>query len=209
MGEAPLGSMLRPLDRREVALVLVDLQEGPLQTIGSMDPADLRANAVALCKIARLLELPTAFAAAEVPGPGGSLLAEPLAELPDAKVIQHATNDVWRTPQFEEAVSSFKRRTLAIGGLATDVGVMLAALGSVRAGLDTFVLVDVSATLDSRIELAAWLRLTQAGVRLTSWTAFAGEVQGNYLEPPGPAIRAVISERLRRPGVFREALAHR
>jgi nicotinamidase-related amidase len=79
-----------------VALVFVDLQEGPHRTVRSMPAADLRANAVALARVARTLSVPTLFAAAAIEGPGGALASEVRAELPDALVVRHATNDVWR-----------------------------------------------------------------------------------------------------------------
>jgi hypothetical protein len=115
-------------------------------------------------------------------------------------VVRHATNDVWRTQEFLDALDRIARPYLAVAGVATDVGLLLAAEGGVASGRTTYAIVDVSATLDARIEQAAWLRMASAGVRLTSWTAFTGEVQGNYLEPPGPELRAIIGERLRAAG---------
>jgi len=47
-------------------------------------------------------------------------------------------------------------------------------------------IVDVSGTLNARIEQAAWLRMMQVGVILTSWTAFTTEIQQNYNQEPEP-----------------------
>ena len=51
-------------------------------------------------------------------------------------------------------------------------------------------------TLNARIEQAAWMRLMQAGVILTSWTAFTGEIQHSYSQPPGAKLLQLIGTAL-------------
>jgi hypothetical protein len=104
------------------------------------------------------------------------------------------------TQDFVAALDRLARPYLVIAGVATDVGLLLAAEGGVASGRSTYAVVDVPATLDARTEQAAWMRMSRAGVRLTSWTAFTGEVQGNYLEGHGPALRAIVGDRLRASG---------
>jgi hypothetical protein len=84
-----------------------------------------------------------------------------------------------------------------MAGLATDVGLGLTAIAAMKAGYEVYAIVDVSGTLNSRIEQAAWFRMMQAGIILTSWTAFTGEIQRDYTKPPGQQLRAVIGEHLK------------
>jgi len=83
-----------------------------------------------------------------------------------------------------------------MAGLATDVGLCLPAISAVNAGYMVCAIVDVSGTLNPRIEQAAWMRMMQAGVILTSWTAFTGEIQQNYLQEAGAQLRAVLVKHL-------------
>jgi nicotinamidase-related amidase len=185
-----------PLNRDNAALIFIDLQFGALSTIQSMDQQELKRNAIALAKVSQLLRLPVIFAAAAIPGPSGDFLPELLELLPEAITIKHATNNAWDTPEFVAAIKKIDRPYLIMSGLATDVGLCLPAISAVKAGYTVYAIVDVSGTLNTRIEQAAWLRMMQAGIVLTSWTAFTGEIQQNYLKEPGAQLRAIIAEHL-------------
>lgn len=134
---------------------------------------------------------------AEIPGHSGEFLTELTQVLPDAIHVKHATNNSWETPEFVYAVEKTERKYLIIAGLATDVGLCLPAISAVKAGYTVYAIIDVSGTLNSRIEQAAWLRMMQAGVILTSWTAFTAEIQRNYTQEPGAQLSAVIGNYLK------------
>ena len=128
-----------------------------------------------LAKVCRILQLPVIIAAADIPGDRGTVLPELVNQLPNATHIKHATNNSWETPEFVEKIQQLGRKHLVMAGLATDVGLCLPAISAVAAGYQVSAIVDVSGTLNQRIEQAAWMRMTQAGVILTSWTEFTGE----------------------------------
>lgn len=176
-------------------LIFIDLQLGAISTIQSIPQQDLKNNAVALAKIASILKLPTIFAGADIPGDAGNFL--PLGEiLPDHVYVKHSTNNSWETPEFVAAVEKTGCKYLIMAGLATDVGLCLTAIDAVKAGYKVYAIIDVSGTLNARIEQAAWLRMIQAGVILTNWSAFAGEIQRDYTKEPGKLLKQVIGETL-------------
>ncbi|MBO3459395.1 isochorismatase family protein [Aetokthonos hydrillicola Thurmond2011] len=183
-----------PITRDNAVMVFIDLQFGALSTIQSMDQQELKANAIALAKICKILNLPVIFAAADIPGHSGTFLPELTELLPNAIYIRHATNNSWETPEFVQAIERTERKYLIMTGLATDVGLCLPAISAVAVGYTVYAIIDVSGTLNARIEQAAWLRMMQAGVILTSWTAFTGEIQRSYTREPGAELRAVIAE---------------
>jgi nicotinamidase-related amidase len=191
-----LNSNPEPLNHDNAVAIFIDLQQGALSTIQSMDRQELKENAIALAKVCQILKLPVIFAAADIPGHSGEFLPELTELLPDAIHVKHATNNSWETPEFVAQIVQIDRPYLIMAGLATDVGLCLPAIAAVKAGYTVYAIVDVSGTLNSRIEQAAWLRMTQAGVVLTSWTAFTGEIQRNYTRSPGSQLRQVIAERL-------------
>ena len=189
---APVLADTGMLSRDNTLLILIDLQEGALGTVGSMNPRELRANAVGLAKVARTLALPVLLAGAAIPGEAGVFLPEVRDLFPDAPFVSHSTNNSWLTPEFAAAVRQAERPNLVMAGLATDVGLALTALSAVKEGYRVYALVDVSGTLNSRIEQAAWIRMAYGGVTLTSWTAFTGEIQRDYTQEPGRELRAII-----------------
>ena len=58
----------------------------------------------------------------EIAGDRGTVLPELTDLLPDAIRIKHATNNSWETPDFVRAVKQTGCKTLAMAGLAIDVG---------------------------------------------------------------------------------------
>jgi nicotinamidase-related amidase len=191
-----LNSNTAPLSHDNALVIFIDLQQGALSTIQSMDRQELKENAIALAKVCQILELPVLFAAADIPGHSGEFLPELTTLLPDAIQVKHGTNNAWETPEFVAAIEQSGRKYLIIAGLATDVGLCLPAIAAEKAGYTVYAIVDVSGTLNPRIEQAAWMRMMQAGVILTSWTAFTGEIQHSYAQSPGSALRRLIGERL-------------
>jgi len=188
--------MPEPLTRDTAVMIFIDLQQGALSTIQSMDQQELKDNAIALAQVSQILQLPVIFAAADIPGHGGEWLPELTELLPEAIQVKHATNNAWGTPEFVAAIEQTGRKYLIMAGLATDVGLCLPAISAVNAGYMVYAIVDVSGTLNPRIEQAAWMRMMQAGVILTSWTAFTGEIQQNYLQEAGAQLRAVLVKHL-------------
>ncbi len=184
------------LTRDTAVMIFIDMQLGAISTIQSMERQELKNNAIALAKVCKILQLPVIVAMADIPGHSGTFLPELTDLLPDAIHVKHATTNSWETQEFVSVIEQFGRQYLIMAGLATDVGLCLPAISAIQAGYNVYAIVDVSGTLNARIEQAAWLRMMQAGVILTSWTAFTGEIQRNYLQEPGSLLRALIAERL-------------
>lgn len=193
------------LDRESVLMVLVDLAEGPLSSVRSMPQAELRSNAGMLAELCLLLDLPVVIASAPLPHKAGTLLSEIAVHSERFTKIDHQTNDSWNTPAFVQTVRSSGRRQLVFAGIATDVGVGLTALSAVRNGYQAALLTDVSGTIDARTEQSAFLRLAQAGVVLTTWSGFAGEVQHDYTKDKGPDVLKLVARSvLQGTGMYQE-----
>ena len=187
---SPISTAPEPLNRDNAVIIFIDLQLGAISAIQSMDQQDLKQNAIALAKVCTILQLPVVIAAADIPGDRGTVFPELVEQLPNAKHIKHGTNNSWETPEFVAEIQRLGRKHLVMAGLATDVGLRLPAIS----GYQVSAIVDVSGTLNERIEQAAWMRMMQAGVILTSWTGFTGEIQHNYTQPPGSELLKIIGE---------------
>ena len=191
---SPTSTAPELLTRDNAVVIFIDLQLGAISAVQSMDQQDLKQNAIALAKVCTVLQLPVIIAAAEIPGDRGTALPELVDQLPNATHIKHATNNAWETPEFVAEIQRLGHKHLVMAGLATDVGLCLPAISAVADGYQVSAIVDVSGTLNERIEQAAWMRMTQAGVILTSWTGFTGEIQHNYTQPPGSELLKIIGE---------------
>lgn len=177
-------------------VIFIDMQVGAISTVGSMDQQELKRNAISLAKVCTILNLPVIISAADIRGDRGIVLPELVELLPDAIHLRHAMNNSWESAEFVDAIAKTGRKNLVMAGLATDVGLCLPAISAIAAGYQVYAIVDVSGALNARIEQAAWMRMMQTGVILTSWTAFTGEIQHNYTEPPGSELLSVIGSHL-------------
>lgn len=181
-----------PLRLESVLVILIDVAEGPLSSVRSIAQSELRRNAGALAELCVLLDIPVLQAKAPLPAAAAVILPEVAQHLVSTPEVVHATNDAWQTRAFVEAVQKTGRQQLVFAGIATDVGVALTALSAVRSGYQAAALTDVCGTISDRAEQAALWRMTQAGIVLTTWSAFAGEVQRNYTEGKGAEVLQLL-----------------
>jgi hypothetical protein len=185
-----------PLRLEQVAVMLIDLAEGPLSTVRSIKPAELRTNAGVLAEICSLLAIPAILARAPLLGDAAKVLPEVTDHLSSPIEVSHDTNDSWETPAFVQAIAVSGRTQLAFAGIATDVGVALTALSAIRAGYSVAILADVCGVISDRAERAALCRLNQAGAIITTCGAFAGEVQRDYTKGKGPQVLRIVARSL-------------
>ena len=91
--------------------------------------ADLRANTVALAKIAELAKMPIIYTASEPGGPNGPIMEELAAAAPSAKyVARKGEVSAWDNADFVKAVEATGRKTLVMAGVWTSVCVAFPAL---------------------------------------------------------------------------------
>lgn len=55
---------------------------------------------------------------------------------------------------------------------------------------------DCSGTWNTLVQQAAMHRMTQAGVRVTTWVAVAAELQRDWRRPTGEKLAAIMGEHL-------------
>jgi hypothetical protein len=190
------------LKLHESLLLLVDLTEGPLATVRSVAPRELRMAVECLSEGATLLQLPVLQLRAPLP----DAAAAPVVNA--GSVVRHVTNDAWRTPEAVQAVQSSGRKQLLIAGIATEVGVALTAMSAARAGYQCTVILDACGTVSARAELCAIQRLTLAGIGLQSWSGCLAELQENYLIGEGPDLLKIVARGIGSTALTREESAH-
>ena len=180
----------------ECMLLLVDLQVGALASIRTIAPAQLKDNAIALATLAHLHGMPTVLTAGRKPGVGGVFLPEIKALLPGHAYIERTTVAAFETPALHEAVTATGRKTVITAGIATDIGLLYAALGAKAAGFDVWAVLDASGTTDDKAEGIARVRLVQSGVGVTGWASLATGLMADFTRPHSLDTMALLAQRM-------------
>lgn len=184
-----------PVDPSQTAILFADLQEGIIERSGTNELGYLRASISALAKLARLFRIPvvvtTGASSSEATPRVTPEIAAALGDLP-----QHVRNttDAFLHLPTREAIAGTGCRTLLVAGVATEVIVQHSALSGAALGLNVQVVVDACGGISARTEEAAFRRLAQAGVALTSVASIAGELAGDLAQPTGRQALGIVFE---------------
>jgi nicotinamidase-related amidase len=173
----------------------IDYMHGLMSACRSIDPGTLRNNAVALAKVARLFELPTLGTGDRS---GRTYLGAEMSELeeilPDMRFINRSSVGAWEAPGYADAVRATGRTQLIMAGITTEQCVTFTAQSALAEGFQVFIVLDASASLDARSELAAVTRLSAMGAVITTWSPVAAELLGDFARPQSAGLIRIYSE---------------
>jgi nicotinamidase-related amidase len=201
-GEAPVRSSVLPwgggqalIDANDAVFLLLDHQSGLFQTVKDLSITDLRANTVALAKLAALLKIPVITTASEPNGPNGPLMPEIHQFAPHAVYVgRKGEVNAWDNEEFVKVVRATGKKTLIMAGVWTSVCVMFPALDAKTAGYKVYAVMDASgdpSDLASRTTLG---RFVQAGVIPTTANAVLSEIHRTWNRPEAGQIAKLYTE---------------
>lgn len=174
-------------------LMMVDYTTGFLPGLRTMEQAKYMHNVTALAKIGKIFQLPTIILGDEG-GWRGNFFPQISQYLPTGHYIERHTPSAWRVPEFVETLKKINRPKVIMAGISIDNCVLQNALDILAAGYEVYVVVDVSGTESQLVEIAAMMRLTQAGAVMTSWVSLASELLDDWNTPEGPEVGALYQE---------------
>ena len=183
------------IDPNDALVLLIDLESGIADKASTSSYKDLQKGVTALCKLAKLFELPVVVSALQ--GPGGSdakIMPEIGAVLGDYPVHYRTAADVFENAAIKEAIEATGRKTVLVSGAITEIAVQLPALSGAALGYRVFVMVEGVRGFSPRTEEAAFHRIMQAGASVSSVTALCLEIAGDFREPKGEQAMKVLSE---------------
>ena len=176
---------------------MLDHQTGIMTGVADIQPNVFRSNVLALAEVGKLYGLPVILSASFADGPNGPLLAELTRLYPDVRPIYRPGEiNAWDNPDFVRAVEATGCRQLIMAAVTTDVCLQFPALSAVASGYDVWAVLDCSGTWNSLVAQAAMLRMTQEGVRATTWVAVAAELQRDWRLPTGQGLAKIMGEHL-------------
>ncbi len=183
------------MDPNDAVLLLLDHQTGLFQTIKDVPLRDLRANTVALAKIAELAGMPIVYTASEPGGPNGPIMEELLAAAPSAKYVgRKGEVSSWDNADFVAAVEATGRKTLVMAGVWTSVCVAFPALQAKADGYEVFAVMDASGDVSPMAYEVALARMTQAGIVPVTTNTFLSESHRTWNRPDAAKWGALYAE---------------
>src|SRR6516164_11684313 len=180
----PSGGGKALINVDDAALLLLDHQSGLFQTVKDITVAELRANVMALARIATLLKLPVIMTASVPDGPNGPLMPETAKLAPHAIYVpRHGEVNAWDSDLFVKAVRDTGKKTLIMAGVWTGVCVMFPALDAKAAGFNVYAVIDASGDPSEMVSRTTLARFVQSGIVPTSANAVLSEAHRTWARP--------------------------
>ncbi len=191
-------------------LAMVDHQAGLLVGCRDQEAIELKNNIQALCTMAKVLDLPSVVTASVPEGPNGPVMPEVIDILKVDVIVRKGEINAWDAPEFHTAIEKTGRKKIILAGIVTDVCLMFPAISAVAEGFDVYAVVDASGAWNKTIRDAAMLRMTQAGVKVSTWASVLAEIMNDWRSPKGKELGEVLGRHLSTYGwVMNSFLANR
>ena len=177
-----------PLTSDNAALVLVDHQVGLISGVRDYPIAELKHNVVGLAKAAKALKLPIVVTTTARDSLWGPTFPELVEALPEAKIIDRSSVNVFDDARVTQAIEATGRRKLIFAGLSLEVCAAFPAMTAVGKGLDAYVAVDACGTFSETKRQMGVLRMMQAGVILSDYATLMIEILKDNGRPEAGAV---------------------
>lgn len=171
----------RLLTPENAALVVIDYQPTQINSINSMNRAELVRNILLVARIARNYRLPVILSTVNVAG-GRSKDTIPALKriLGNIPSYDRSSINAWEDMEFYEAVKDTGRKKLIMTALWTEACLTFPTIDAIAEGYEVYPVVDAVGGTSLRAHNAALRRVAQAGAQLTSIPQLACELQRDW-----------------------------
>ena len=176
---APKGAadLLTP---QNSVLLMIDYQPQMAFGVQSHDRGLMLNNVVALAKAAKAFNVPTILTTVASQTFSGPLWPDVQAVFPDQRPLDRTSMNAWDDQRVRDAVQQTGRSKLLIGGLWTEVCVMMPALDALKAGYEVYAVTDAAGGTSIEAHEMAVQRMIQAGVMPVTWQQVMLEWQRDW-----------------------------
>ncbi|HEE4993854.1 isochorismatase family protein [Agrobacterium tumefaciens] len=177
------------------ALLLIDHQVGTMQLIKNIDSQFAGKQAIALAKLAKILNLPTVITSSQedrAQGPIMPEIAEILPEAHAARIKRPGVVNAWAYPDFRDAVLATGRKNLIMAGVTTDVCLIFPAIDAALEGFAVQAVMDASGSPSDLSEEFSRQRMHDAGVVLTATNTLMAEIAQDWSTPDGQQLIGLL-----------------
>lgn len=171
----------RLLTPENAALVVIDYQPTQINSINSMNRAELVRNILLVGHIARNYGLPVILSTVNVAS-GRSKDTIPALRriLGDIPSYDRTTINAWEDREFYDAVKKTGRRKLIMTALWTEACLTFPTLDAIAEGYGVYPVVDAVGGTSRKAHVAALQRVIQAGAHPTTIPQLACELQRDW-----------------------------
>ena len=181
---------------QNTAMLLIDHQVGTMGWVRSIEFDELKANALALARTAKALDIPLVLTSSMEAYAQGPLLSE-LADIASAefasRIQRQGVVNALDDENFAAAVKASGRRKLIIAGVTNDVCTVYPTLTALAEGYDVQVVADAGGSPTARADEIAIRRMEGAGATITSTNQLLAELAVSWASPEGAAILPILS----------------
>ena len=190
----PSGGGKALINVDDTVLLLLDHQTGLFQTVKDISVAELRANVIALARIATLLKIPIITTVSVPDGPNGPLMPEIAEFAPHALYVpRQGEVNAWDNEAYVKAVRETGKKTLIMAGVWTGVCVMFPALDAKAAGFNVYAVMDASGDPTEFVSRTTLARFTQAGIVPISTNVVICELHRTWRRPEAAEIAEIYT----------------
>jgi nicotinamidase-related amidase len=189
-------------------LAMIDHQTGLLVNVRDISPETLRKNINGLTNMAKTAGIPSVVTASMPEGPNGPVLSDITNNLGGEVINRAGEINAWDSPEFRAAIEATGRKKIIMAGIVTDVCLLFPALSAVAEGYDVYAVIDASGTWDEVTRDAAMLRMSQAGVKVTTWASVLAEIMNDWRSNHGYPLGGVLGGHTAYGMIYEGYLAH-
>ncbi|MFE4758173.1 isochorismatase family protein [Streptomyces mirabilis] len=181
----------QPFTADNAAMLLIDHQVGTMGWVRSIPFGSMKANALALARTAKAVDIPLVVTSSMEEQAQGPLLAE-LAEIaPEefaARVRRQGAVNAMDDEDFATAVRLSGRKKLIIAGVTNDACTVYPTLTALQLGYDVQVVADAGGSPTRLADSIALRRMEKAGATITSTVQLLAELAENWTSERGGKI---------------------
>ena len=177
------------------ALLLIDHQVGTMQLIKNIDSKLAGKQAIALAKMAKILNMPTVITSSQedhAQGPIMPEIAEILPKAHAARIKRPGVVNAWAYPDFHKAVLATGRKNLIMAGVTTDVCLIFPSIDAALEGFAVQAVMDASGSPSDLSEEFSRQRMHDAGVVLTATNTLMAEIAQDWSTPVGQQLIGLL-----------------
>lgn len=161
--------------------VLIDYQPTQVNSINSMNRAELIKNIVVTQKLINGFKIPTILSTVNVAtGKNKDTIPQLKELLPNVESYDRTQIDAWEDQEFYDAVKASGKKNIIIAALWTEACLSFPTFNALKEGYHVFPVVDAVGGTSKIAHETALRRMEQAGAQLTTVTQLACELQRDW-----------------------------
>lgn len=170
------------LTPQNTALLIIDYQPTQINSINSMQRAELVEKIKLVAQTAKIFDLPVILSTVNVSsGRSKDTISELKEILGDIPSYDRSDINAWEDKEFYEAVKQTGRKKLLIAALWTEACMTFPTLDALKEGYDVYPIVDAVGGTSLIAHETALRRVEQAGAKLTTFAQIACELQRDWI----------------------------